>query len=135
MMKIRARWLVMIMISALLFSFAAVAETPQAIIASGDVNVANIAKIKVGNTTREQIRELLGPPYRMTNYGDCSPIDYQEFWEYVGHDAAGIFKIHIEFDDAGVARIVAKDTKKGPIIVLDAAPRPEKQHQHSGTGG
>jgi hypothetical protein len=51
------------------------------------------------------------------------------------HDAAGIFKIHIEFDDAGVARIIAKDTKKGPIVVLDAAPRPEKQHQHSGTGG
>jgi hypothetical protein len=49
--------------------------------------------------------------------------------------AAGIFKIHIEFDDAGVARIIAKDTKKGPIMVLDAAPRPEKQHQHSGTGG
>jgi outer membrane protein assembly factor BamE (lipoprotein component of BamABCDE complex) len=132
-MRIRARWLAII--SALLCSFTAAAETPQASAATGDVNLTNVAKIKAGHSTREQIKELLGPPYRMTNYGDCSPMDYQEFWEYVGHDAAGIFKIHIEFDDAGVARIIAKDTKKGPIVVLDAAPRPEKQHQHSGTGG
>jgi hypothetical protein len=61
-------------------------------------------------------------------------MDYQEFWEYLGHDENGVFKIHIEFDDSGIARILAKDTKKGPIILLDAAPKPEK-HQHSTTGG
>lgn len=71
----------------------------------------------------------------MTNYGDCSPVDYQEFWEYLGHDENGIFKIHIEFDDDGIARIVGKDTKRGPIIVLDAAPKPEKQHHHASVGG
>ena len=132
-MKTRATWLVIL--SGLLWSFPAAAETPQAgSLNTGDVNLTNVAKIKVGNTTREQIKGLLGPPYRMTNYGDCSPMDYQEFWEYLGHDENGVFKIHIEFDDSGIARILAKDTKKGPIILLDAAPKPEK-HQHSTTGG
>lgn len=133
-MKIRAMWL--LIIPALLCTFTVAAELPRAgEAATSDVSLANVAKIEVGTSTREQIKELLGTPYRLTNYGDCSPMDYQEFWEYVGHDANGIFKIHIEFDDAGIARIVAKDTKKGPIIVLYAAPKPEKQHQHSSTGG
>ena len=133
-MKIRAMWL--LVIPALLCTFTVAAEPPRAgEAAASDVVLANVAKIEVGISTREQIKELLGTPYRMTNYGDCSPVDYQEFWEYVGHDANGIFKIHIEFDDAGIARIVAKDTKKGPIIVLYAAPKPEKQHQHSSAGG
>ena len=133
-MKIRAMWL--LVIPALLCTFTVAAEPPHAgEAATSDVSLANVAKIEVGISTREQIKELLGTPYRMTNYGDCSPEDYQEFWEYVGHDANGIFKIHIEFDDAGIARIVAKDTKKGPIIVLYAAPKPEKPHQHSSTGG
>jgi len=132
-MKIRATWFVIL--SGLLWAFPAAAETPQAgSLNTGDVNLTNVAKIKVGNTTREQIKELLGTPYRMTNYGDCSAMDYQEFWEYLGHDENGVFKIHIEFDDSGIARILAKDTKKGPIILLDAAPKPEK-HQHSTTGG
>jgi outer membrane protein assembly factor BamE (lipoprotein component of BamABCDE complex) len=123
-----------LMVVVTLFCCCAVAETPKAELAGGDVNLADVAKIKAGSSTREQITALLGAPYRMTNYADCNPIDYQEFWEYVGHDANGIFKIHIEFDDAGVARIIAKDNKKGPIVVLDAAPRPEKQHHH-GSGG
>lgn len=121
-------------IAALLCSFAT-AQNSQTETSTGEVNLAAVAKIKAGNTTREQIKELLGPPYRMTNYGDCSPIDYQEFWEYLGHDENGIFKIHIEFDEAGIARIVGKDTKKGPIIVLDAAPKPDKQHHHTNAGG
>ncbi len=133
-MKIRAMWL--LVIPALLCTFTMAAESPHAGEAgASDVVLTNVAKIEVGISTREQIKDLLGTPYRMTNYGDCSPVDYQEFWEYVGHDAHGIFKIHIEFDDAGIARIVAKDNKKGPIIVLYAAPKPEKQHQHSGAGG
>jgi outer membrane protein assembly factor BamE (lipoprotein component of BamABCDE complex) len=132
-MKIPLMWLATI--SALLCSFAAPAQNPQAGTATSDVNLSEVAKIKVGSTTREQIKELLGPPYRMTNYGDCNPIDYQEFWEYLGHDENGVFKIHIEFDDAGIARIIAKDTKRGPIIVLDAAPKPEKQHHHASAGG
>lgn len=130
-MKIKAVWA--IMIAALFCSFAA-AQLNSTGAGATDVSLQNVAKIKVGVMTRDQIKELLGPPYRMTNYGDCSPVDYQEFWEYLGRDSNGIFKIHIEFDDAGIARIVGKDTKRGPIVVLAAAPKPEKQHDHSHTG-
>lgn len=133
-MESRAKWLTII--TALLCSFSTAAEPPQAGKPSiGDATLADVAKIKVGISTREQIRELLGAPFRTTNYGDCNPIDYQEFWEYLGHDADGIFKIHIEFDEAGIARIVAKDAKKGPIVVLAAAPKPETHHRHSNPGG
>lgn len=97
---------------------------------TADVDMANVAKIQVGVTTAEQVKGLLGEPYSKTNYGDCNPVDYQEFWEYVGHDINGIFKIHIEFDDAHIARIVAKDPKKGPIVVLAAAAKPEAAHRH-----
>jgi outer membrane protein assembly factor BamE (lipoprotein component of BamABCDE complex) len=133
-MKIRATWLAII--PALLCSFSAWAEPPQASKpTASEVILENVAKIKVGSSTREQIKELLGTPVRMTNYGDCNPVDYQEIWEYLGHDANGIFKIHIEFDESGIARIVAKDAKKGPIVVLAAAPKPELQHQHANPGG
>jgi outer membrane protein assembly factor BamE (lipoprotein component of BamABCDE complex) len=114
----------------LLCSFSTAAQTQQSgTSAGGNVTLANVAKIKVGASTGDQIKELLGTPFRATNYGDCNPIDYQEVWEYLGHDADGMFKIHIEFDEAGVARIIAKDTKKGPIVVLAAAPKPESHHE------
>jgi outer membrane protein assembly factor BamE (lipoprotein component of BamABCDE complex) len=127
-MKNGERWFVVI--SALLCSFSTAAKPRQAgTPATNDVTLENVAKIKVGTSTEDQIKELLGNPFRATNYGDCNPIDYQEVWEYLGHDADGLFKIHIEFDEAGIARIVAKDTKKGPIVVLAAAPKPESHHQ------
>jgi outer membrane protein assembly factor BamE (lipoprotein component of BamABCDE complex) len=94
------------------------------------VDMDNVAKIQVGTSTASDVKALLGAPYRMTNYGDCNPIDYQEFWEYLGRDANGVFKIHIEFDDAHVARIIAKDNKKGPIVVLAAAPKPAPAAAH-----
>jgi outer membrane protein assembly factor BamE (lipoprotein component of BamABCDE complex) len=128
-MKTGARWFGVI--PALLCSFSTAALPPQAgAPTTNDVTLANVAKIKVGTSTGDQIKELLGTPFRATNYGDCNPIDYQEVWEYLGHDADGMFKIHIEFDEAGIARIVAKDTKKGPIVVLAAAPKPESHHEH-----
>lgn len=128
-MKTRVAW--MAFIPALLCAFSAAAAPPQAgTPAAGDVLLANVAKIKVGEMSGAQIKDLLGAPFRTTNDGDCNPVDYQEKWEYLGRDANGLFKIHIEFDDAGIARIIALDSKKGPIVVLAAAPKPEKQHQH-----
>jgi hypothetical protein len=41
-----------------------------------------------------------------------NPVDYQEIWEYLGQEEDGVFKVHIEFDEAHIARIVAKDTKR-----------------------
>jgi len=132
-MKSRALW--MVTISVLLCSFSLAAAPPQSSAPqSGEVLLANVAKIKVGYTNRDQIKELLGAPFRTTNDGDCHPVDYQEKWEYLGQDANGIFKIHIEFDEAGIARIVAKDTKRGPIEVLAAAPKPDMEHHHANAG-
>lgn len=128
-METRSAWFVIFPI--LLISLSTAAAGPQAgKPATAEVILANVAKIRVGFSNREQIKELLGSPFRATNDGDCNPVDYQEKWEYLGHDANGMFKIDIEFDEAGIARIVAKDTKKGPIVVLAAAPKPESHHEH-----
>jgi len=113
------------------YSFAGTPDTPKsAAFTTNDVTMEMIAKIKVGSSTGAQIKELLGTPWRTNNYGDCNVVDYQETWEYLGHDADGRFKISIEFDEAGIARIVAKTPAKGPVVVLAAAPAPKAQHQH-----
>src|ERR1700751_5974521 len=96
------------------YSVAGTPDTPEsAAFTTHEVTLEMVAKIKVGHTTGAQIRELLGTPWRTNNYGDCNVIDYQETWEYLGHDAEGRFKISIEFDEAGIARIVARSPAKG----------------------
>jgi outer membrane protein assembly factor BamE (lipoprotein component of BamABCDE complex) len=126
-MKIISRFLAFAPFAAFVCSYAWAAPPPQTSdSASRDVSLADVAKISVGSSTADQVKQLLGSPYRMTNYGDCSPIDYQEFWDYLGHDANGLFIIHIEFDESHIARIIAKDSKHGPIVVLAAAPKPAK---------
>lgn len=72
----------------------------------------NVAKIKVGSSTDADVKALLGAPWRTTNYGEshcgCYHHDMQEVWEYRGLDSSGRYTLHIEFDDQGLARIVAK---------------------------
>jgi len=115
----------------LLSRFAPASEAPAiANIAAKDVTLDMVSKIKVGMSNRAQVTELLGAPWRTVNYGDCNPIDYQEIWEYMGHEAGGVFRISIEFDEAGIARIVVKTTAKGPVIVLAAAQSPKTSHEH-----
>jgi len=125
------RWAVILLCLALSYSFAVASEAPKAAASTtSDLSMDLVAKIKVGSSTGAQVKELLGTPWRTNNYGDCNPVDYQETWEYLGHDADGRFKISIEFDEAGIARIVAKTPAKGPVVVLAAAPKPSTQHQH-----
>jgi outer membrane protein assembly factor BamE (lipoprotein component of BamABCDE complex) len=138
-MKIMSRFLAFAIFAAFVCSYAWAAPLPQTSdSAYHDVSLADVAKITVGSSTADQVKQLLGPPYRMTNYGDCSPIDYQEFWDYIGHDPnGGLFLIHIEFDESHIARIIAKDSKHGPIVVLAAAPKPAKTntaHHHEQAG-
>ncbi len=94
------------------------------------INDAAFSKIKVGSTTEARVRELLGTPWRTTNYGDCHPVDFQEIWEYRGQDSGGTYKLQIEFDEGGIARIVVKTPDKGRPIVLAAAPSQDTKHQH-----
>ncbi len=115
---------------ALSYSCAVASEAPKTAATISDLSMDLVAKIKVGSSTGTQIKELLGAPWRTNNYGDCNVVDYQETWEYLGHDADGRFKISIEFDEAGIARIVAKTPAKGPVVVLAATPKSGTQHQH-----
>jgi outer membrane protein assembly factor BamE (lipoprotein component of BamABCDE complex) len=121
--------LVLLFMSALAFAAASDAAKPANYVSSS-LSTETVAKIKVGSSTSAQVEQLLGAPWRTTNYGDCNPIDYQEFWEYVGQDSTGLFRIHIEFDEDHIARIVARVPQAGPIKVLAAAPKPGKQHHH-----
>ena len=125
------RWAVLLLCLALSYSFAVGSEAPKtAASTTSDLSMDLVAKIKVGSSTGAQIKELLGTPWRTNNYGDCNVVDYQETWEYLGHDADGRFKISVEFDEAGIARIVAKTPAKGPVVVLAATPKSGTQHQH-----
>ena len=124
---ISAHLLVVLLLSA----FAVASDTSgSANYLNGHLNMETLAKIKVGSSTSAEVEQLLGAPWRTTNYGDCNPVDYQELWEYVGKDSTGLFRLHIEFDEDHIVRIVARAAKNGPITVLAAAPKPEKQQHH-----
>lgn len=114
----------------LLSCFALASEAPAPKMTPKDVTLDMVSKIKVGSSNRAQVTGLLGAPWRTVNYGDCNPIDYQEIWEYLGRDAGGVFRISIEFDDAGIARIIAKTSAKGRVVVLAAASSRNEEHHH-----
>lgn len=93
-----------------------------------ELRMAAVGKISVGNSTRAGVTELLGRPWRTVHYGDCNAVEYQELWEYWGHDANASFKITIAFDDSGIARTIARTDPTGAIMLLAAAPEPPHQH-------
>jgi hypothetical protein len=97
---------------------------------SRELRMDLVTKISIGSATRAEVAKLLGRPWRSVHYGDCNAVEYQELWEYWGHDVTGSFKITIEFDDAGIARVIARTVPTGAIVVLAAAPAPESRHQH-----
>ncbi len=111
-------------------AFAAEAPTP-AINTTPQFDMQNVAKIKVGTTTGREVVALLGQPYRMTNYGDCNPVDYQEFWEYAVKEADGWVRIHIEFDEEHVARLITRVPPRGNIQLLAIAEKPQHRHEAS----
>jgi outer membrane protein assembly factor BamE (lipoprotein component of BamABCDE complex) len=75
------------------------------------LNAATIAKIKPGATTKAGVQSLLGSPWRIAQFNDCGhapPGQADETWDYRGTEASGSYRLHIEFDDRGVARLIAK---------------------------
>lgn len=78
---------------------------------TGMVNERKLAQITPGRSTKAQIKSLLGAPWRVVQFNDCGeamPGQSDETWDYRGRDAGGTFRVHIEFDDGGVAHLVAK---------------------------
>jgi outer membrane protein assembly factor BamE (lipoprotein component of BamABCDE complex) len=127
----RSKWVLIGLNIMLLCSFAIASELPKpSKLSPGVVTMEAVAQIKVGTSTEAQVKELLGDPLRTTSYGDCNVVDYQNLWEYESRDASGRVKISIQFDEAGIARIVTKTPRKGPVVVLAATPPPKVAHHH-----
>jgi outer membrane protein assembly factor BamE (lipoprotein component of BamABCDE complex) len=75
------------------------------------VSERKLAQVTPGKSTKAQIESLLGKPWRIVQFNDCGkamPGQSDETWDYRGKDASGSYRVHIEFDDAGVAHLVAK---------------------------
>jgi hypothetical protein len=64
------------------------------------LTLKNIERIQVGATTKEQARELLGPPYRVTR----EPLKPMDTWEYPWLNVEDRRILWISFSDDGVAR-------------------------------
>jgi len=125
------RWALPLVLIVLLCSLALGTDAPKAAPATKDISMDTVAKIKVGSSTMDEVRELLGTPWRIINDLDCHPEGYQgEAWEYIGHDADGSAKVNVQFDPAGIARLISKSQAKGPVIILAAAPPPNHNHSH-----
>jgi hypothetical protein len=78
---------------------------------SDTISAAKLAQVKPGVSTKTQIQSLLGAPWRILQFNDCGmsmPGQADESWDYRGRNAKGTYRVHIEFDDTNVARLVAK---------------------------
>jgi outer membrane protein assembly factor BamE (lipoprotein component of BamABCDE complex) len=79
--------------------------------AAGMVSERKLAQVMPGKSTKSQVQSLLGTPWRIVQFNDCGkamPGQEDETWDYRGKDSHGTYRVHIEFDDAGVAHLVAK---------------------------
>jgi outer membrane protein assembly factor BamE (lipoprotein component of BamABCDE complex) len=75
------------------------------------ISAAKLAQLKPGTSTKAEVQSLLGAPWRILQFNDCGmsmPGQADETWDYRGRDAKGTYRVHIEFDDSDVARLVAK---------------------------
>jgi hypothetical protein len=104
---------------------------------AGTISVHRLAQVMPGTSTKTQVLSLLGAPWRIVQFNDCGhamPGQADETWDYRGKDAKGTYRIHIEFDDHGVADLVVKipdivDGGKG--TTANVAPTDAKRMQMS----
>ena len=126
-------WPIVFLMVAIAWSLVLASDAPgSAPAVSRELRTDLVTKIRIGSATRDRVAKLLGRPWRTVHYGDCNAVENQELWEYWGHDVTGSFKLTIEFDAAGIARVIARTLPMGGIVVLAAAPAPESGHQHQG---
>jgi outer membrane protein assembly factor BamE (lipoprotein component of BamABCDE complex) len=103
---------------------AGTAAAPAATTISG----LKLSQVMPGISTKTQVQSLLGAPWRIVQFNDCGhalPGQADETWDYRGKDSKGTYRIHIEFDDNGVANLVAKIPDKvrgGKGTIARAAP-------------
>ena len=78
---------------------------------AGLISEKKLAQVMPGKSTKAQVQSLLGIPWRIVQFNDCGnamPGQEDETWDYRGKDSNGTYRVHIEFDDGGVAHLVAK---------------------------
>jgi hypothetical protein len=81
------------------------------------LNDRNLVQVTPGLSTKAQVQSLLGAPWRIVQFNDCGmsmPGQADETWDYRGKDAGGAYRLHIEFDDSGIATLVAKIPDRVP---------------------
>jgi hypothetical protein len=81
------------------------------------INAQSLAKVVPGHTGKANISALFGKPWRVVQFNDCGEaMDGQadETWEYRGRDAAGAYRLHIEFNDDGTVHLIAKIPDNSP---------------------
>jgi outer membrane protein assembly factor BamE (lipoprotein component of BamABCDE complex) len=79
--------------------------------AAGMISEKKLAQVMPGKSTKAQVQSLLGTPWRIVQFNDCGkamPGQEDETWDYRGKDSSGTYRVHIEFDDGGIAHLVAK---------------------------
>jgi outer membrane protein assembly factor BamE (lipoprotein component of BamABCDE complex) len=67
-------------------------------------------KIRIGETTSQQVTEILGRPARVAKF----PRREVEAWDYTMRDGAKGVEVSIEIDSKGVVRNVQKLVRYGP---------------------
>ena len=96
-----------------------------------DFSDATLSKVVPGQTTKAQVKVLLGSgPWRMNSYTDETlpyPGDPSvDIWEYRGRDSSGTYRVHIEFDTNNVTTLIAKiPDKTGTAVARVAKPKPQ----------
>jgi hypothetical protein len=73
--------------------------------------IGALGKIVPGQSSKADIKALLGEPWRVVQFNDCGEaMDGQddETWEYRGADAGGGFRLHIEFNADGTVHLFAR---------------------------
>jgi outer membrane protein assembly factor BamE (lipoprotein component of BamABCDE complex) len=102
------------------------------------VSGIKLAQITPGKTTKAQVQALLGKPWRVVQFNDCGHAlanQSDETWDYRGSDAAGSYRVHIEFTDAGVAHLVAKIPENSPRgTIAKTAPEDPGSRTMAGMG-
>jgi hypothetical protein len=100
------------------------------------LSVHRASDITPGVTTKAQVHARLGTPWRIVQFNDCGmamPGQEDETWEYRGSDAQGTYRLHVEFDDNSVARLVAKipdSVPGGKGTAARAVPPTMMAHNH-----
>jgi hypothetical protein len=85
-------------------AYAGVPLTPQA-----------LAQIIPGHSTKAELTALLGAPWRIVQFDDCGqamPGEADETWEYRGTSPDGSYRLHVEFNDRGIVRLIAEIPEK-----------------------